>query len=74
VKAGIRLIGRIESVVSRFYNENKFNCANNQTEANFENLKLLIVPETKYALDIIDATLPLDNAGWSRGIPSIVRL
>ena len=48
----------IHSVVSRFYDAAKFNCCTNkQTGVNFENLKLLIVPETKSALYIIDATL-----------------
>jgi len=53
----------IHSVVSRSCKEAQFDCANKQAGANFENLKLLIVPETKSALDIVDATLPLENAG-----------
>ena len=61
----------IHSVVSRFYNQTKFNCANNQTGANFGNLKLLIVPKTKSALDIIDSTLPLDAAASPRNSPSV---
>lgn len=42
----------IRPTVSRYYNETNFNCANKQAGDNFDNLKLLIVTETKSALYI----------------------
>jgi len=64
-KARKRLIRPICSVFNKPYNAVKFNCVTKQAGANFDNLKLLIAPEKKYAPD---------NAGCSRSIPSIVRM